>query len=234
MPPEHKGRRSGQGRPAGVTPQDNKHNGGDDPDHADVDEPEQALPADHCDAGDGRHREQRPGPDRPGRVVTGREVDGEHLGQVPPLSQEDHHERGHRAAAAPHGRPRGIGLFRVVPAAEPVLEREAGPGEECQGDREFHGPMGKDLQEQDTYGGGDHHVHGERRGRAEPDGEGTAPGGHDQGGEHGLVGQFAEEDHGEDRGDDGKVHAGPFLYRFEGQSASRNEDPPSSRPRTDP
>ena len=38
----------------------------------------------------------------------------------------------------------------------------------------------------------------------------------------------------EDHGDDGKVHAGPFLYRSEGQSASRDEDPPSSRPRTDP
>jgi hypothetical protein len=54
----------------------------------------------------------------------------------------------------------------------PQAEREAGPGEECQGDREFHGPVGKDVQQQDTYG--DHHGHGERRGRAQPDGEGTA------------------------------------------------------------
>jgi hypothetical protein len=72
----------------------------------------------------------------------------------------------------PEHRGRRIGPFRVVPAAESVLDREASPGEECQGNREFHGPVGKDVQQQDTYGGGDHHVHGERRGRAEPEANG--------------------------------------------------------------
>ena len=72
---------------------------------------------------------------------------------------------GLRPLMPPEHKGRRIGPFRVVPAAESVLDREASPGEECQGNREFHGPVGKDVQQQDTYGGGDHHVHGERRGR---------------------------------------------------------------------
>jgi hypothetical protein len=46
-----------------------------------------------------------------------------------------------------------------VPARVPAVAREPGPGEECQGGREFRGPVGKDVQQQDTYGAGEHSMH---------------------------------------------------------------------------
>src|ERR1700722_8998300 len=83
-----------------------------------------------------------------------RESDCPKCSGLRPLMPPEHKGRGLAEGGPP---------ARVVPAPEPVAERETGPGEECAGNRDFHGPVGKDVLEQDAHGDGDHHTHGESR-----------------------------------------------------------------------
>ena len=116
-------------------------------------------------------------------MVLGGEVGRDDLREVAPLGEENDDESG-KYGTVPGHLAQGSFIFwfgRFQPGV-------SGTEREHAGDDGVNGPVGKDGEEGDANRGGDDNVHHEGAGRAQPYLERPALGGHDQAGEHGLVG----------------------------------------------
>ena len=109
------------------------------------------------------------------------QVGGEQLGEVAPLRREDHGERGGRGTAGAGRRHRRWLRVLLAPAlADRLCGHKTGSGQEDHGHHGIHDLRREQVKHDRAQRRGDHHVHHEGTGRAEPDLEGPAPGGHHQ------------------------------------------------------
>ena len=80
------------------------------------------------------------------------------------------------------------------------------------GDDRLEHAVRQEVEERDADGDGDHHVHREGRGGTEPHHGGPAARRQDEGREHGLVRELAQEDDREDGEDDVELHGGLSVW----------------------
>ena len=126
----------------------------------------------------------------------GCQVRGQDLRQVTPFGQEDDDEcRGHDPSTR-RRLPLDQGLF--VSSLGCFSHGQSGTHEEHEGHDAVQHPVRKQVKEGDADGGSDHHVDNEGSGGSQPYCSRIAASRHDQRSEHGLVGQFPDED---DRGE---------------------------------
>ena len=136
-------------------------------------------------------------------VVRG-EVGGQDLRQVAPLGQEDDEECGHRDSAVRGHLP--LHDLLVLALLGRLAHRQRRTEEEHARHDGVEHLVGQEVEQGDADGDGDDDVHHEGGGGAEPHEGRATPSRHDQGREHRLVRELADEDDREDGEDDGEMH----------------------------